>query len=185
MPDAHQPSGVVVRERLEQDRVDDAEDRRRGPDPERERETGGRAEGGLTSDPAEPEPDVLTEVVHHVAQPSRWVRLSARPGRGEQRPLRVPLGVEPPTRFGVGLLGRQAPLLELRRSEGDVRLDLLVELAREVFVRPGAEPKQPGDPRSDAGHRSGPRLGGEEQTVHELAVPHDAPGLGRQVLVTL
>ena len=46
MPDPHELVGVRIRQRLDQHRVDDAEDRRRRADAEREREHGGEREGG-------------------------------------------------------------------------------------------------------------------------------------------
>ena len=62
---AHQAVGLVVRQRLEQHTVNEAEDRRVGPDPQREREHRDGGESGALGERPACVPQVGEQGVHH------------------------------------------------------------------------------------------------------------------------
>ncbi len=68
VPEAHELVGIRIGQRLDQHRVDDAEDRRRCADAEREREHGGRGERGPAVQPAQRPPEVAAEGVEKAVQ---------------------------------------------------------------------------------------------------------------------
>jgi len=72
-PRHHQPAGVAERRRLEQRRVDDAEDRGVAADAERQGEHGGKGEAGLPGEAAGGEAEVLDHVSHRALM---WLSLS-------------------------------------------------------------------------------------------------------------
>src|SRR4030095_16935242 len=61
--ETREPIAMRIRQRTKQQGVDDAEDRRRRPDPEREREDGDRGEAGRAPQPPPRVADVLSQVV--------------------------------------------------------------------------------------------------------------------------
>lgn len=65
--DPDEPIGLVVRQGLEQDRVDHAEDRGRSADPEREREHRDDGEPGATAELSQGIAQVLDQIAHVVS----------------------------------------------------------------------------------------------------------------------
>ena len=61
----HQSIGILVRQRIEQDRLDDAEDRGVGPDAEDERQKSDRGVRGLPEERADRVPEIAKQVAHN------------------------------------------------------------------------------------------------------------------------
>ena len=68
MPDPHELVGVRIRQRLDQHRVDDAEDRSGRADAEREREHGSEREGGPPQQAAQRVAQIAAERVEEVVE---------------------------------------------------------------------------------------------------------------------
>ena len=70
--DHHEPAGVRVRQRLEQDQIHRAKDCRRGADAERPYKYGDRSKAGLISQRA----NRIAEILQHVLQPTSTARVA-------------------------------------------------------------------------------------------------------------
>ena len=121
LPQHDEAVAVLIRQRAEQDAVDDAEDRRVGADPERHRQHDHDREARVAAEIAQPVAQVLGERLEQPRQPGvAHVVLDAI--EGAERAHRRPPGVA----------GRHAGLDVLLGEHVDVESELLVEIVLEA-----------------------------------------------------
>ena len=117
VPEDDEPIGIRERERLQERRVDQAENHGIGANAQSERHGGGRGEARVAAKTAQP--------VQHIT----GERLDAEERIGFAGVLLDARSIaEPPDRRGPSLLGRQPPIDVRLDIQIDVRVDLLVEL---------------------------------------------------------
>ena len=140
-PDHHAAGGFGVGERRQQNRVSDAEDRRRRADAERQREQRGRGEAGRPAEPAEGVSKVLLEGVDDGQAAAIAVSL-----------LHLVDAAEVAAGGQAGGLGAHPLRLVLARLHLQVERHLVVEVL--LLARPANGGHQPLPHRPD--HRSSP-----------------------------
>src|SRR5262249_49613962 len=85
----HESARVGIRQRAKNDGIDDAEDRRRRPDPHRQCQDGGTCKSGISSQLSQPVAHVLTEI----AEPADGVHI-ARLLLGHRQVAQTPVSLE-------------------------------------------------------------------------------------------
>ena len=139
MPHRHEPVGILVRERLEQDGIDNREDRGVRADAEREHDEHGGGEAGVLAKAA--------KGVAHVLQGGRDDR------NGSPLPVLLCNLLHSPERqdsLPPGLLRGEARALVVVGVHAEMRLDLVRELA--IAVRAVEQTGHPPGPRTKPPH---------------------------------
>src|SRR4029079_3699327 len=77
-PDIHESIGIRIRQRFQQDAVDDAEDRGDGSNAQRQGQCRDEGEPWLFPQPAQRQPDVIEQGAHHgVFSANTWTRCTS------------------------------------------------------------------------------------------------------------
>ncbi len=115
VPDAHQPGGLVIRQRAQEHSIHDAENRRVGPDPERQRGHRHQGEARLP----EQIPRCVAQVLQHAARRVHY-------GHGGSKKQRRRVERLPPADLGDNRRAMPGPLYDLLPEDDDFDSDFLL-----------------------------------------------------------